>query len=89
MNIIINTESFLKDPNKYFAEAITSKNTITVSTAHGDAVLLSADKYAKYEEYEILDIIRQRKADIAAGHFVTLEEFEKAMDDKIAEWKNK
>ncbi|MCL2061249.1 MAG: hypothetical protein FWH03_01305 [Firmicutes bacterium] len=82
----INTESFLKDPDKYFAEAITSKNTVTVSTVHGDAVLLSAEEYSLLDE---LRCVEQGEADIAAGRFITLEQFEKAMDDKIAEWKNK
>ncbi|MCL2061314.1 MAG: hypothetical protein FWH03_01635 [Firmicutes bacterium] len=66
--MIINTESFLKNPDKYKG-----------------AVILSADEYAKYEEYETLKMIRQRKADAETGNFCSMEDAFKHMDKKVSE----
>ncbi|MCL2061474.1 MAG: hypothetical protein FWH03_02500 [Firmicutes bacterium] len=84
--MIISAESFLKDPNKYLNEAITSKNTVTVHTERGEAVLLSAEEY---EKLDVARAVQRGKADIAAGRFITLEAFRQHAENKIAEQKNK
>jgi len=50
-------ENFLKDPNKYFDNAIADNAIIRVSAKYGDAVILSADEYQRQQN--ILETLKE------------------------------
>jgi len=68
METIIDTQTFIADPAKYFNAS--ANTAITINTEYGERFLLSREEL---ENIELLQAMSEAEKEVEAGHFVTHE----------------
>jgi len=74
----ISTESFLKEPSKYFRAS--QSQAVAIDTEYGGAAILSAEEY---EELDTMRCIQEGFDDIDVGRVLTHEEVFGHLDETI------
>jgi len=77
---VVSAELFYKDPKAYLLRA--KNETVTVVTDSGSFSIIDNDEL---ERLEVEAGIAAGEAEIMAGNFLTLEQFNEVIDAKLAE----